>query len=225
MSVELSLITTNADQTVRVGEYLGRLCRAGDVIALEGELGAGKTQLVRGVAVGVGLDPGLVSSPTFVIVSRYDGVGARLAVVHMDAYRLTEGSGLDELGIDAAGMDDAVTLVEWASRVSESLRRLSHGALAEVRLSHEGDERRLITMVLPESWRHRAQVKAIELLAASMRGVTRCPITGKDVPAESPTWPFADEHARRADLGAWLLGKYRLEREASQEDLEEREDR
>lgn len=111
--------TIGAEQTVRLGEQLaGRLSR-GDCVALVGPLGAGKTVLVRGIAVGLGLeDPRLVSSPTFVLVHEYP---ARLPVYHLDLYRLTDPRAeLGDLGFEEM-LDEGVALVEWADRAPGAL--------------------------------------------------------------------------------------------------------
>jgi len=109
------LVTRSARDTTLLGRRLGRLLAAGDVVALVGELGAGKTQLARGTCQGAGVDPADVTSPTFAIVQTYRG---RLPVHHADLYRLGD---LDELyatGLpDLLGGDGAL-LVEWADRIA-----------------------------------------------------------------------------------------------------------
>jgi tRNA threonylcarbamoyladenosine biosynthesis protein TsaE len=109
------LTTRSARATWRLGERLGRALRPGDLVALIGELGAGKTQLVRGACAGAGVAEGDVSSPTFGIVQTYRG---RLPFHHADLYRL---AGLDELYatgfMDLLGGDGAL-VVEWADRVA-----------------------------------------------------------------------------------------------------------
>jgi len=108
------LVTRSAAATSRLGRRLGRLLRPGDVVALVGDLGAGKTQLVRGACAGAGVAPGDVTSPTFAIVQTYRG---RLPVHHADLYRLGD---LDELYatgfMDLVGGEGAM-LVEWADRI------------------------------------------------------------------------------------------------------------
>jgi tRNA threonylcarbamoyladenosine biosynthesis protein TsaE len=107
-------VTRSAAATTRLGRRLGRLLQPGDVVALVGQLGAGKTQLVRGACAGAGVAPGDVSSPTFAIVQTYRG---RLPIHHADLYRLGD---LDELYatgfMDLLGSDGAM-LVEWADRI------------------------------------------------------------------------------------------------------------
>jgi tRNA threonylcarbamoyladenosine biosynthesis protein TsaE len=108
------LVSRSAAATSRLGRRLGALLRDGDVVALVGDLGAGKTQLTRGACQGAGVAPGDVSSPTFAIVQTYRG---RLPVHHADLYRLGD---LDELYatgfMDLLGGQGAL-LVEWADRI------------------------------------------------------------------------------------------------------------
>ena len=110
-----ALVTRSAAATYRLGEQLGALLEPGHLVALVGDLGAGKTQLTRGACAGAGVAPGDVSSPTFAIVQTYRG---RLPVHHADLYRLGD---LDELYatgfMDLLGGEGAL-LVEWADRIS-----------------------------------------------------------------------------------------------------------
>ena len=100
--------------TVEAGRQLAPTVRAGDVVLLSGSLGAGKTAFVRGLAQGLGADPGDVSSPTFTIVQEYRGA---VLVQHVDLYRLTPAEA-DDLGLDELG-SGAVLAVEWPERWSD----------------------------------------------------------------------------------------------------------
>lgn len=104
--------TTSPEETEALGERLGNLLRAGDMLALFGDLGAGKTTLVRGLARGLGSED-RVSSPTFVLMHLYDG---RLPVYHFDAYRLSGPSDLLGIGADEYLEGDGVAVVEWSER-------------------------------------------------------------------------------------------------------------
>jgi tRNA threonylcarbamoyladenosine biosynthesis protein TsaE len=112
--VPRALVSRSAAATTRLGRRLGALLQHGDVVALVGDLGAGKTQLTRGACEGAGVAPGDVSSPTFAIVQTYRG---RLPIHHADLYRLGD---LDELYatgfMDLLGGEGAL-LVEWADRI------------------------------------------------------------------------------------------------------------
>jgi tRNA threonylcarbamoyladenosine biosynthesis protein TsaE len=114
----LEIISRSTEQTRRVGMRLGALLRPGDVICLTGDLGAGKTTLVQGLAVGWGsLDP--VSSPTFMLVNVYRKVDKTL-LYHLDAYRLNGPLDALDLDIDMM-MDEGSLVVEWADRIEAAL--------------------------------------------------------------------------------------------------------
>lgn len=109
-------------ETEALGAAIGRELRGGDVLALEGPLGAGKTRLVRGIAAGLGLDPREVSSPTYVLVQEYGPSPSGLTIAHADAYRLDDSASLESIGWDEfVGDPDVVTIVEWASRIAGAL--------------------------------------------------------------------------------------------------------
>ncbi|HEU5033674.1 MAG TPA: tRNA (adenosine(37)-N6)-threonylcarbamoyltransferase complex ATPase subunit type 1 TsaE [Mycobacteriales bacterium] len=99
------------------GSELAQRLRAGDLVVLTGDLGAGKTTLVQGIAAGLQA-PGPVLSPTFVIARVYRG--GRLPLVHVDAYRLGSVDEVDDLDLDAS-MEESVTVVEWGEGLVESL--------------------------------------------------------------------------------------------------------
>jgi tRNA threonylcarbamoyladenosine biosynthesis protein TsaE len=106
-------------ETEGLGRTLGRDLAGGSVIALEGPLGAGKTLLAKGVAVGNGLrDASLVTSPTFTLVQEYAG---RLHLYHLDVYRLKSAAEVTALGFSEMIRPDAAVLIEWADRISELL--------------------------------------------------------------------------------------------------------
>jgi len=152
---ELLLETRSAAETEALGRALGRVLEPGDVIALAGELGAGKTVLVRGVAGGVGAAEGAVRSPTFILLHRYEG--GRLPLHHVDAYRLAGAQALVDIGLDDVFEAGAATLVEWAPRVEGALpdERL------EVSIEHAGgDLRRLLVRARGD--RYEARVAALQ---------------------------------------------------------------
>ncbi len=111
--------TRSAEQTLALGAALGRSVEGGTVIGLVGQLGAGKTQLVKGIATGNGLDDaGRVTSPTFTLVHQYPG---RVDLVHVDAYRLAGTQDMLDLGFDEWMDDRAVIVIEWADRVRSAI--------------------------------------------------------------------------------------------------------
>ena len=114
------VITTNSpDETIELGRRLGRLLGPGYVVALTGELGAGKTCLTKGIALGLGVaDARAVRSPTFVLISEYRG---RLTLYHVDAYRLHGPADFEALGATEILTSGAVTVIEWADRVEGAL--------------------------------------------------------------------------------------------------------
>jgi tRNA threonylcarbamoyladenosine biosynthesis protein TsaE len=119
LSATLTLELSNLTETEAFGIRLASHLFPGCVIGLVGPLGAGKTHLVRAIAVGLGLrQPAAVSSPTFVLIQEYD---ASLPVYHFDAYRLRGEDEFDDLGAQEYFRGDGVCLVEWADRVPRSM--------------------------------------------------------------------------------------------------------
>ncbi len=107
------------DDTVRLGRLLAGLLQPGMVIALTGDLGAGKTTLVKGIASELlNIDEKTVTSPTFTIVQEYNGV---LPLYHVDAYRLDSALDLEPIGFDDFIDGSGVTVIEWADRITEAL--------------------------------------------------------------------------------------------------------
>jgi tRNA threonylcarbamoyladenosine biosynthesis protein TsaE len=125
------------EETRDLGRRLGRVLEAGDVIALEGDLGAGKTELVKGIAEALGVTSG-VHSPTFVLHHRYQG---RLPIEHYDLYRL-EGMAWVDTGLDEPA-PDAVTVIEWPERADV----LDDWATVRIRLNSTAETRRRLTLV------------------------------------------------------------------------------
>lgn len=111
--------THNLDETVEAGRTFASRLGAGDCVGLDGQLGAGKTQFARGIALGLGLADGrLVTSPTFVLMNEYP---ARVPVYHLDAYRLGDpGVELIEMGLEEM-LETGVVLLEWAERAPSVL--------------------------------------------------------------------------------------------------------
>ena len=124
--------TSAPEQTEAAGEELGRRLRKGDLVLLKGELGAGKTTFVRGIARGAG-STALVASPTFQLVRVYPG---RLQLAHVDLYRLEKGEELRDLSLDEL-LDAGAVVVEWGDRIE-----VPDAALIEI--EHLGGDRRRI---------------------------------------------------------------------------------
>ena len=112
-----SLTLTNRDATIALGKKIGQQLVAGDVLVLDGDLGAGKTTFTKGLAAGLEI-PDIIKSPTFTIIHEYqDG---RLPLYHMDAYRLENG-GAEDLGLEEYFDGDGVSVVEWAEFMEDEL--------------------------------------------------------------------------------------------------------
>jgi len=131
-----TIVSASPEDTEVAGERLGRTLGPGDVVALTGELGAGKTCFVQGIARGVGVTT-RPTSPTFVLVNEYRG---RLPVHHVDAYRTNSVTELADLGLEEMIDGDAVTVIEWAEKAGPLLpKRTIH-----VHIEGVGDEPRTI---------------------------------------------------------------------------------
>jgi len=133
-------ITESEQATVELGARLAGSLEPGAVVLLEGELGAGKTAFVRGLAIGLGAPEEEVSSPTFTLIQEYRG---RMPFLHADLYRIS-GAEADDLGLDELGRDGVVA-IEWAAK----LVRKPAGAV-EVAIEDLGGDRRRITIVRPD---------------------------------------------------------------------------
>jgi tRNA threonylcarbamoyladenosine biosynthesis protein TsaE len=138
-----SLTTKGADETVAVGQAVGSQLRAGDLVVLTGDLGAGKTTFAKGLARGLGVTQP-VTSPTFTIVQEYEG---RVPMAHVDVYRLDRIQELHDLGFDEL-LEGRVTLVEWG----ETIALVLPGERLEVRIGMDGateadDDHRVVEVV------------------------------------------------------------------------------
>lgn len=134
-----SYLSWSAGETDHIGRLIGRSLKGGEVLALYGELGVGKTALTRGIAVGLGAPPRAVSSPTFVLVNLYHG---RLQLAHVDLYRIRSEAELDHLGLSDFADDRTVLAIEWADRAGTALPADRVG----VWLSHHTERSRRVTM-------------------------------------------------------------------------------
>lgn len=138
------------DEAMRaLGARIAAQLRAGDVIALSGDLGAGKTTLARGILAGLGL-AGEAPSPTFTLVQYYDPPEVRLPVAHVDLYRLASPAEAEELGLDDV-RDIGALLVEWPERLGGWLWP---DALA-LRIEGAGGDFRSLTAKVPPAWEGR----------------------------------------------------------------------
>lgn len=114
-----AVISKSIDDTIRLGTRLGKLLRKGDVVALSGELGSGKTTFIKGIARGAGVrETRYVNSPSFVIVREYKG---RIPLYHFDVYRLDDPSGLETVGYKDFFYGGGASVIEWADKIREFL--------------------------------------------------------------------------------------------------------
>lgn len=125
-------------ETRAIASRLAATLGPGSVVLLRGDLGAGKTAFVRGLAEGLGLDADEVTSPTFTLVHEYRG--GRLPLVHVDLYRL-DAVDLDDVGLDPDLADQGVVAIEWAERLAHE-----PGAAIEVTIVDRGGDQRLISV-------------------------------------------------------------------------------
>ena len=106
-------------ETIRIGKKIGSLLQPGNVVALVGELGAGKTQLIKGLAAGMGVRrPGYVSSPSFTLINEYEG---RIPFYHIDLYRLETEKEAEALGLEEYFKGRGITAIEWGDKIPSLL--------------------------------------------------------------------------------------------------------
>ncbi|NLZ07437.1 MAG: tRNA (adenosine(37)-N6)-threonylcarbamoyltransferase complex ATPase subunit type 1 TsaE [Phycisphaerae bacterium] len=136
---EITITSHSPEQTIALGRALGRQLAGGEVIAIVGPLGSGKTHLIKGIAEGAGAaDRREVNSPTFVLVNHYAG---RLDLYHIDAYRLDLIAEFERLGFDDLCYPESVVLIEWADRVEPAIAATNP---MRITLAHAGPRARTI---------------------------------------------------------------------------------
>ena len=148
----LTLSSPSVEYTHQTGAALGEIVRSGEVLALQGDLGAGKTNFVQGLARGLGIAQD-VNSPTFILANEYPG--GRLPLYHVDAYRVENAEEADGFGLDDYLNGDGVTVIEWAERVRDALPR----DVLWIELEYVDENTRLVRATAHGPW-------ASELLAA-----------------------------------------------------------
>ena len=217
--------------TVALGEAIAPFLRAGDLLALVGELGAGKTQFVRGLANGLGVERNVVVSPTFVIAQEYfSQQPGKPRLIHIDAYRIQKLDELESIGYEITGdllggelRENSIIAIEWADRLDE----LVGSDRLEVQLSHVGGDERKIEIFAHGNWGERLKgmmsvlEKAKGIRATPQAAKNKCPICAKPVAVEEVTFPFCSKRCKTIDLGRWISGDYVISRPIDQSDLEE----
>ena len=210
------------EQTAGVGEVVAEFARAGDVVALVGEFGSGKTQFVRGMAGRLATGDAPVASPTFVMIHEYEAPPGNPFLVHIDAYRLNTLDDLDSIG-GMPGEDcfgSAVVVIEWADRLGELLP----DDVLRVHLRHEAAQLRHIQITASVAWSDR-WAKLCSRLSSRLETPTNkartCIVCGKSLPLETKTFPFCSDRCRMIDLGRWLQGEYLISCPLEDRDLDE----
>jgi tRNA threonylcarbamoyladenosine biosynthesis protein TsaE len=134
------LQTQSTSETVRIGKGIGSLLRSGDVVALVGELGTGKTQFIKGIAEGLGVGkPAYISSPSFTLINEYLG---KVPFYHIDLFRLKTEKEAEELGLEEYFQGEGVTAIEWADKILSFLP----GEILWVDIHYTGKNTRSIEM-------------------------------------------------------------------------------
>ena len=210
----IELVSLSEEETRRIARRLAARLRGGDVVALDGPLGAGKTCFVRGMAEGLGIDPRQVSSPTFILCQEYEppeSGGASFILAHLDGYRLASPDELETVGFDELlEAADTVIAVEWAGRFGDMLPELR----ISVDMAHADEHSRRLTVTAPDALADR--ISFLALPGASRRA--ECPVCGKPVARQAPGFPFCSRRCRLVDLGKWFDEGYRVHRPATEED-------
>ena len=130
--------TTTVEETIELGQRIGRLLHPGDILALQGTLAAGKTQLTKGIAQGLDISEA-VTSPTFTIISEYYG---RLPLYHMDVYRLSSPEDFLDLGVEDMLYGQGVCIIEWSEKIMSELPART----VTIHIKPEEDSSRTITI-------------------------------------------------------------------------------
>lgn len=143
----IEIITQSAQETIDLGKKIAAGLAGGQVIALVGNLGSGKTHLIKGIVLGLEApDPTKVCSPTFVLVNEYTARAGELTLYHIDAYRLINVQEFERLGFEDFCRPDAIVLIEWADKVLGALGGLD---VIRIELEHAGGDTRTIRVVCP----------------------------------------------------------------------------
>lgn len=139
-------VTYSAAETIEVGKKIGSLLRGGDIIAFKGGMGAGKTTITHGIAIGMGLRDE-VSSPTFALVNEY--IGEDISLCHFDMYRISADE-LESIGFYDYLTEDRVIAIEWSENVAEELPK----GIITIEIERIGEDERKITVIGDERFDH-----------------------------------------------------------------------
>ena len=138
--MNLDITSESPEQTIELGRKIGSQLKGGEIVAVCGSLGSGKTHLIKGIAAGAGAEDSSrgVNSPTFVIVNEYAG---RFDIYHIDAYRLGSIAEFEMIGFDDFCYPQSVVLIEWAEKIESALRSVNY---IRIELFHAGQTKRAI---------------------------------------------------------------------------------
>ena len=138
----IELLSHRPAETIELGRKIGKALTGGEIIALTGPLGSGKTHLIKGIVAGTGAsDLTRVNSPTFVLINEYTRPDVRLDVFHIDLYRIDSIAEFEMLGFDDLCSPTSIVLIEWADKVQPALQDID---LIRIKLSHINENRRNI---------------------------------------------------------------------------------
>ena len=135
----MEILSQSREETIAFGQKLAKHLKPGDIICLIGDLGSGKTTLVKGIAQGLGLNPSQINSPTFVLMNAYKG---KWPLYHFDLYRLQKAKEVLPLDYEEYFYGDGIAVVEWAERLGPLLPK----ECLKVELSYQDEEKRLIKL-------------------------------------------------------------------------------
>lgn len=178
-------VSTTTEQTIALGQILGKLLQAGDVLVLTGDLGAGKTQLTKGIAAGMGVTDD-VTSPTFTIEMVYEGT--TIPLYHFDLYRLNDPDQLEDTGLYDALESDGPTIIEWgeqfAEQIGERTLDVYVSRLSEEELESDDAEPRREIRFIPQNARGEAIMNCLPFLGHKKWGgsslFSRCNFSFKE---------------------------------------------
>ncbi len=111
----MEFIVDSINKTIDIGNFIGRHCNSGDILCLNGDLGAGKTHLSKGIAKGLNIKDN-ITSPTFNIVNEYDG---RLKLYHFDVYRVNDPDEIEAIGFDEYIFGEGISIIEWSDYIED----------------------------------------------------------------------------------------------------------
>jgi tRNA threonylcarbamoyladenosine biosynthesis protein TsaE len=146
----MKILSNSPDETKEIGFRLGRRLKAGDIVGLYGDLGAGKTTMVKGIAKAVGIDEREIVSASFTIIAEYE---TDPPFIHIDLYRIEHGAELDDLGIRSITGGGSISVIEWAEKARGELQE----DIIKVVLQTRDEQKREITIegLNEKDWNHR----------------------------------------------------------------------